>query len=109
MGKSSPPLSLSALQLIEGEEFNNFCANSIDLIADIYEEADTEERTSLDLGNVAEQEFHKNQTLILYQLVLLEKTGASKEDIISGLNHFVSFFDAHKTLFGRMKELAKTL
>ena len=99
----------SSLKLIEGEEFNHFCAIVSDLIASRYEDADTNERLNLDLTDVAFVEFNKNQTKLLQLLIQLEESGAQKKDIIAGLQHFIRFFDAHKQLFQQVTELAETL
>tara|TARA_R110002012_G_scaffold287373_1_gene479705 strand:- start:299 stop:619 length:321 start_codon:yes stop_codon:yes gene_type:complete len=106
MAKSLHPRTL---RVIEGEQFNSFCASSADLVADIYENSTEDQRLNLDLVDVAEEQFHNNQSRLLAGLIQLEKSGISKEDINLSLQHFQNFFTAHQRLFERLGELAETL
>jgi len=99
----------SQLKLIEGAEFNNFCASASDLLASRYETASINERLNQNLVDEADDVFGSNRTKLLHRLIQLENNGASKEDIAAGLQHFSRFFEAHTNLFNQLTELAETL
>ncbi len=99
----------SALKLIESESFNTFCASASDLLASRYTDASINERLNQNLVDEADDVFGKNRTRLLQRLIQLENSGAKKEDIIAGLQHFNRFFQAHQNLFNQLAELAETL
>ncbi len=99
----------SSLKLIEGEQFNTFCASASDLLASRYTDASINERLNQNLVDEADDVFGSNRTRLLQRLIQLENSGATKEDIAAGLQHFSRFFEAHLNLFNQLAELAETL
>ena len=99
----------SSLHLIECLEFNQAAEVVVDLVSDRFQSAEPEERLTQCWLCVEEEEFKKNETKLLQLLIELEKKGASKEDIISGLQHFNLMFSAHANSFEKLAKLAETL
>ena len=99
----------SALHLIECLEFNQAAEVVVELVADRFQSAEPEERLSQCWLCVEEEEFQKNETKLLQMLIELEKKGASKEDIITGLHHFEMMLSAHAQSFEKLAKLAETL
>ena len=97
------------LHLVECLEFNKACEVVIYLVSSRFQEADAEERLTQCWLCVEEAEFQKNETKLLQMLIDLEQKGASKEDIICGLQHFETMLSAHAKSFEKLAKLAETL